>query len=483
MIDFLRWKNGKMTIPKRFMGLAIEEGEMLAADIRQDGELFHVERTARMVFPEGISFDNPGAMGKILGQFIDENQFTAKKAVIGLPAKWLMFREKTVPPSSGESLAGVIKIQAERGFSLDPDDLVIDYTGEVSSERPNRLLLAAVLRKKLDKIIESTRSAGLEVLSTTVSSMAFSQEILGQMFRPWPCYFLYVKPNFAEFLVIEDRHIVDVKHIQRDQKAGTISLISEVRRILSLYENSPIESRKEDLMFWDSSTLSERESDDIKGSLSSHVNIMDCEDLETVKRLGLTGKEDAHDFLVPAALGRALIDSGDFYMDFIDSRMNTKVSRIKKEHVKWASVIVSGIIIIVLGIFISWKMDKLDVIELRSRLEGMSEDIIIAQDIVEKVGVTHSWYSGRPDILDCILELTMDFPEEGRIWTTNLALNENMEGIVSGKSVDEKSVMEVLDKLKENDLFSDVQMIYMRESGRNSQEISFSINFSFRQEE
>jgi hypothetical protein len=393
-----------------------------------------------------------------------------------------MFREKTVPPASGDSLAGVIRIQAERAFSLDSDDLAIDYTGEVSPETSNRLLLAALMRKKLERVLETARSAGLVVLSATVSSVALSQEILGQMLRPWPGYFLYVRPDFAEFLAIEDRHVIDVKHIQRIKKTGTRSLISEVRRVLSLYEKGPAENRKEDLILWGLSALSEQESADIKSSLSSQVNIIDCDDLETVK-LGLTGKEDAHDFLPPAALGRALIDGGDFYMDFVNSRMHAKVSRIKRTHLKWASAIVSAVIIIVLGIFISWKMDKMDVAELKSKLEGMSEEIITAQNIVEKVGVAHSWYSGRPEILNCILELTMDFPEEGRVWATNLALNEDMEGIVSGKATDEESVMEVLDKLKKNILFSDVQMIYMRDSGRTSQDISFSINFSYGQGE
>ena len=479
MIDLFKWKNGKMIIPKKFMGLAIEDGDILAADIRCDRELFHVERTARLVYPEGVSFDKPGAMGELLGQFIRENQFAARKAVIGLPAKWLMFRVKSVPPSTEESVAGALKIHAEREFSLDADNLVIDYTGEVSAEKPNRLLLAAVMRKRMDRVVETVRSAGLEVLSVTVSSMALSLVVFRHMLRPRPRYFLYLRQAFAELLVIEDGHVVDLRHLQRDTRSGTRSLILEVRRILSLYYGNSAENEKEDLMIWNASDLDEREFDDIKSSLSSQANIINCDERKIVKKLGLTGRDEAHSVAVPAALGRALIDGGPFYIDFINSRMNAKLSRIKSIHIKWASAIISVLIIIILGVFFSWKMDRRDVIELRSKLEGMRDDISAAQNIVRKVNIARSWYSGRPDILNCIRELTMGFPEEGRVWATNLALNEEMRGIISGKAVDEKSVIEVLDKLKKNSLFSDVQMIYMRDSGRNSQEISFSINFSF----
>jgi len=62
---------------------------------------------------------------------------------------------------------------------------------------------------------------------------------------------------------------------------------------------------------------------------------------------------------------------------------------------------------------------------------------------------------------------------------TSLALTEEMAGVVSGRATDEKSVIEVLDQLKGNRLFSNVQMIYLQDNGRNSEEISFSMNFSY----
>ena len=54
-----------------------------------------------------------------------------------------------------------------------------------------------------------------------------------------------------------------------------------------------------------------------------------------------------------------------------------------------------------------------------------------------------------------------------------------MRGVVSGKSVDETSVLEVLDSLRDAGTFSDVKLHYMREAGARSNEVSFAIGFAF----
>jgi len=54
-----------------------------------------------------------------------------------------------------------------------------------------------------------------------------------------------------------------------------------------------------------------------------------------------------------------------------------------------------------------------------------------------------------------------------------------MQAVIAGKSIDESEVLKVLDKLKQREIFSDVQMLYMCEAGRNSNELSFAISFTF----
>jgi hypothetical protein len=120
---------------------------------------------------------------------------------------------------------------------------------------------------------------------------------------------------------------------------------------------------------------------------------------------------------------------------------------------------------------------------LKKKLDGMDADITTTKDIIEKVRMSEGWYTERPGILDCLTALTSAFPEEGSIWVTNLALTEEMKGVITGRATNEKSVIDIMDQLKGNSLFSDVQMIYLQNTGNSSQEVSFSMNFSYQDKE
>jgi tRNA pseudouridine-54 N-methylase len=89
------------------------------------------------------------------------------------------------------------------------------------------------------------------------------------------------------------------------------------------------------------------------------------------------------------------------------------------------------------------------------------------------------WREQGPRFLECLRELTLAFPAEGRIWTTSLAIREDMRGLVSGKSVDDKAVLELLDQLKKDAAFTDVKLVYIREAGGNVREVAYAISFVF----
>jgi len=82
--------------------------------------------------------------------------------------------------------------------------------------------------------------------------------------------------------------------------------------------------------------------------------------------------------------------------------------------------------------------------------------------------------------IHCLRDLTLTFPEEPLVWATNLRLSENAGAALVGKAVDEKSFYEVLDKIKEQNGFSNVQMIHIRDAGRDSKEKEFAVHFEFR---
>jgi hypothetical protein len=467
-----------MTKPKKIIGLAVEDNAILAADLHWEKDRFLVSNTKAFVFPEGIDLKDPERLGKALGQFLQENKFSAKKAVIGIPAKWLMLREKVIPATGKESIAGILKIHAEREFSLSPDELALDYTGPVASDTSNRFFLLAMLKANLDKVVLAVRWAGLDVLSVTAASVALFSVLRGSAYPPVPRYFLYIREDYAEFIARDQEQTVDVKYFQKDIRKETGLFITELRRIMSHYSGNPGDG--EQLLIWHASGEPCREElKAIGDALSPHIKIVEANRLPFAEKLDLPGGENSGMFMAPAMLAGAFNNTDPFYIDFLNSRMHVKRKMIKQNQVVWASAVAAGIVIIFLVLFFIWRGDQKEVSELRLKLKNMEGDINSAKDIIKKVADSDSWYSKRPKILECLKQLTTVFPEEGKIWVTNLALSEEMKGVISGRASDEKTIIDVMDQLKGNSNFSDVQMIYLQGSGSNSQDVSFSMNFSF----
>ena len=78
-----------------------------------------------------------------------------------------------------------------------------------------------------------------------------------------------------------------------------------------------------------------------------------------------------------------------------------------------------------------------------------------------------------------MLELTNAFPEEGAIWVSSLALREDMRGIITGVSKNETVFLGVLDKMNKTSVFSNPKMLYLRNTGRNSRDLAFAIDFLY----
>ncbi len=477
-----------ITRARKILGLALEERSILAVELRFDGERFEVKREAEFVFPQEVSFNEPIRLGQLLRQFLRENRFTAKCAVLGIPAKWLIVREKNIPPTNADSLAGILKIQAERDFSLDFNDLVIDYSGEASSTEYSSLLLVGALRRTIDQIVTTAQAAGLRVLSVTSSALALASASSQSEYASR--YVLYIRPDYIEFVVQIGKYFRVLKHLpvaisgQRDAKEvsenrAIESFVIEVSRLISMLPHGRGAAEPVKMFVWDAANLVPEAVQTLSERLSPKVEVIDGIAVSVNEKLVQSSEAERRQFAAAAALGLAGARRELLTVDFLHSRISPKKSKVPGRRTLWAAAVGMALILCGLFLFWDWQKDKEEVATLKMRLERMQEDIDAAQSVVQKVSFARSWYTGRPKVLDCLRELTLAFPVEGRIWVTSLAMREDMRGIISGKSLDEKSVLEVLDTLKGNGIFSDIQMLYMRDTGRSSQEVAFAINFIF----
>ena len=145
---------------------------------------------------------------------------------------------------------------------------------------------------------------------------------------------------------------------------------------------------------------------------------------------------------------------------------------------------IAGAAVVIIGFFLflllSWKQTQNDIRLLKNQRTEMASSISDARSIIDKAKFARPWCDGEPKYLNCLRELTLTFPLEGRIWNTNLSIQDAMQVKFSGKAIDKPAVLEVLDRLEESSKFTQVKSLYLHESGdKAKREITFAISFIY----
>jgi len=465
---------------RHILGLAVDDSGVVATELSICSGRPAIRRTGEFLWGQELTMDNARDLGQRLHQFLHDQGFAAKRAAVGLAAKWVLAREITAPPASPDALAGALSIQAERAFSINSDELIFDYCGRTSASETSQVLLLAARRQIVDLIGELGAAAGLHVQSVTVSALACSRALseTGPTYR----YSLYARPTYCEFWGQMNGSLRFIRHIPAGtdgSPTGYADLLTSTIQRQVLLASKPDQSSPYEVKAYDACGLSDGTIDRLNERLGPQIKVRDGRGAPLYGELGLQDRPAEARSVAAAAVAWTALGSDRLAVDFLNPRIGAKEVSGRKRLVAWA-IFVAVVCVIGLGAMLAdWHGDRSDIAVYTEQLQQMSEDIAAAHEVVDRVSYAASWASREPRFLDCLRELTLAFPEEGSAWATSLAVNENGAGSLVGKATSEASFYGVLDKIKQNKVFSHVQMIHVRDAGRDSREKEFAVNFTF----
>ncbi len=465
---------------RHILGLAVDDSGVVATELSIRSGRPAVRKTGEFFWGQELTTDSVRDLGRKLHQFLRDQGFSAKRAAVGLAAKWVLAREITAPPASPDALAGVLGIQAERAFSINSDELIFDYCGRTSASEKSQVLLLAARRQIVDLIGELAAAAGLHVQSVTVSALACSKVLseAGGAYR----FGLYARPTYCEFWGQMNGTLRFIRHIPAGTDGSPTSyadlLTSTIQRQV-LLASKPDQSSPYEVTAYDACGLSDGTLDRLNEQLGSQIKVRDGRGAPLYGKLGLQDCLGGARSVAAAAVAWTALEPDRLAVDFQHPRIGAKEVSGHKRLVAWATFVAVVCIIGLGALLADWHGDRSDIAIYTEQLQQMSEDIAAAHEVVDRVSYASSWTSREPRLLDCLRELTLAFPEEGSVWATSLAVTENGAGSLVGKATSEASFYEVLDKIKQNKVFSHVQMIHVRDAGRDSREKEFAVNFTF----
>ena len=465
---------------RTILGLAVDETGVVAAELEVRAGRPRLRRTGELSWAQEFRPENMRALGEQVRQFLRDHHFSARQAAIGLAAKWVLAKEITVPPASGEALAGMLNIQAERAFSLSAGELTFDYCRRAETPEKGQVLLLAAQRQLVQQIGELARAAGLQVRSITVSALALcTAGAAGQE----PGYGLYVRPTYCEFWCRRDGASQFISHVPLSSHDGSADshrelLIPTLRRALLL--SSPRDAAPSCCI---TAYGACRPPDDgvapLHEQLAPEFTVVDGSAALLSQVLDSTDGQQEMPAVAGAAVALTAVQAGGPAVDFLNSKLARHRAPVRKRMMVWAAIIGGAFLIAVGGLLADWRRNSLDVAAYTKQLEEMGGEITAAREVVDRVSYARSWTSQQPQFLECLRQLTEAFPEEPRVWAKSLRLSEAGVGALIGKTDREDSFYKFLDTLKENKAFAEVKMVYLRDEGRNSREKEFAIHFKF----
>ena len=500
----------------KVLGLAVGERGVLACELSRSGRGARVTRLAEFEFPAGTSPDSPAEPGKALGEFLRANRFSARRAVVGLPLRWAVVKPKEVPPAAPAAVAGLLLLQAEREFALEPQDLVFEYAGESDASAARTVLLLAVQRRRIEAVVAMAEAAGLDVDAVTLSSVALASETGRQLEHGGAV--LHVAPGIAELAIQHGGQPRVLRHLRapaagapgaanppaggvgvataemapgeppRLGEAAAVALTPELRQVLSLVPQNGTTAPTE-LVVWDGIGLGEAPR---RWADALHVTVRE----QNLESLGVTVAEDARTdgkaqapadaapaggarFAPAVALALEGLRAGAPATDLLHSRLvPKKESRVGRTTV-WAAVL--GVVLVAGVSFALYDLSakRSDVDEMKKRLGAMDTQLKEAKASIERTTYAERWTGTDPKALNLLKDVTDAFPEGGRVWATSLALQPDGRVALGGRASDADAPLTLLKRMKDSKKFIDVQFGSTQPAGRGSNEVAFTVNFRY----
>lgn len=479
----MNWSN------RSILGVAIEDSSITVCELRglTNDRLEQLRNVRGAVFRlhEGLSFDQPVALGQALAEFLSEHRFTARRAAVGLPANWFMVQPNRLPPGDDEeSLAG-LRLTAERAFTIETSELVMDAWLDSGEGDARQAVLVAAHKDKVEAIQTMAEQARLKLFSVSSSLMAIAAAMKLSTARE--SLLLRIAPTNVAVLHRQGDTIALFKPLSvggptSEDGASEIHwmqrLASELRRMTVSLPSTNGLIGADQITVWDDAGVSADAIDCLHQELALPIEQPDHWVSLGMDQESSNRPSPDRSWAVGAAVVFEAMQSRAQRIDLLKSRLAQPV-RQHGRRTRWIALIVVAMLIICVG-FAADVTRNLRVISGAGRqlaeIEPLAE---LAAQLRDKVTFARGWYDRRPEHIDCLVALTTAFPETGTVWASNVTIRPDMSGVATAIAVDEPSALAVFDALRMSPNVSNVKLAYLRQTDRKSQEVSFSLTFRF----
>ncbi len=436
------------------LGLIVTDHSFVVAETERTNGSTQVVRSGEYPFPAGNTIHT--LLESSLPDFekyLQSQGFKSRKAVVGIPARYLVITRMELPAIQDKSLLqDAIKIGIEKKLKLELHEISFDYCSEIDGQ----VAVLAANRKYVDTIKTFLARNHIQPLHITGTSLPIEPED-GRSHD----FHIILFPDHLEIVAFENRRIKGIKQISAMEDTG--KLLAEIRREDTL----PVDpSVRRAVGIWNYSNHPTDAAEGLQRELASKERF-------TVTQYPTQGTLAE---LAGRLAGKAVL--GKFFcFDFLRRHSGHHRHQQSQRKLLYKMVLGGMVFFVAAGLFWgSWHFDQSEIAALQEKILAMNEEADSAKDRQQKIHYARQWFQTEPAYLEVLRQLTLAFPESEKIWLSTMAVDESFNQVITGKTTEEKVVLDLLDNLKRNPVFQDIKILYLRKAGKNTEIITFAIH-------
>jgi type IV pilus assembly PilN-like protein len=402
-------------------------------------------------FPSGSSWDDSGDLGRTFRTFLRENHLRAGRVgVVALPADWVVLRTTSLPPlADADLLPGMVAIAADELFAERVEDLAYGYEA-IASDRGVDVTIAACHKHRIGRLRSFLQAAGLRAACATPLASCLAKTSGLESGEG-----LLVLRNAGDTEVALS---LDGRVVQQRAVHGNGSVASSEADLRRVAMAMPEGLGRKMLVLGDAELVSASEA--AFGLSASEV-------------LTITSEPGEVRVELPHALATCADGAADGSMNLLTSpRLGGTTDRgplVRR-------VALAGLILLILlGWFVwSWIDARARAHRAEETKTQLADRTKRAQELWDLTKASDPWYISDCSQLDALRELTLKFPEEGKIWVTSLEIDASGRISLSGRARERSDVLELLARLEDSPIFREIAQDYIRRQTGREELVSFA---------
>ena len=158
----IKWPTKKRL--QSVLGLSLTDGQIRACLVSRAKGQAEVIKTCHAALSLDVLHPETELVGREIKNHLDAAGIRERHCIVAVPPRWLMSLRTKVPELSAEDVTSFLQIEAEKGFPIDPAQLLIVRSFHRSAAGAYVTQLA-VRREQLDHLANTLKAAGLKPVS------------------------------------------------------------------------------------------------------------------------------------------------------------------------------------------------------------------------------------------------------------------------------------------------------------------------------